>query len=65
MFWRNPQRPYARPLELAFQGEDMVHPLWRHRESMNYNGPKVIYVALVKSGHMLETLSISHYRFQS
>ena len=21
--------------------EDMVHPLWRHRDKVNYNGPKV------------------------
>ena len=27
----------------------------------NYNGPKVIDVALVKSGYMLEHLSISRY----
>jgi len=39
----------------------MVHPLWRHKEQENYNGPKVNNVALVKSGHMLETLSIPHY----
>ena len=29
---------------------------------MNYNGPKVNNVALVKSGHMLETLSIPRYQ---
>ena len=21
--------------------EDMIHPLWRHRDKVNYNGPKV------------------------
>jgi hypothetical protein len=23
------------------QGEDMVHPSWRHGDKVNYNGPKV------------------------
>ena len=39
--FRNPQRPYAElPIKLRWD-EDMVHPLWRHRDKVNYNGPKV------------------------
>ena len=39
---RNPQRPYAElPTVVLGWDEDMVHPLWRHRDQVNYNGPKV------------------------
>ena len=40
--FRNPQRPYAElPIEFLGWDEDMVHALWRHRDHVNYNGPKV------------------------
>jgi hypothetical protein len=38
---RNPQRPYAELLVNHGQDEDMVHPMWRHVDQVNYNGPKV------------------------
>ncbi len=32
----------------------MVHTSWQHVDNMNYNGPKVKFIALVKFGYMLE-----------
>src|SRR5262249_6002564 len=61
---RNPQRPYAElPMPFGWD-EDMVHPLWRHRDKVNYNGPKVrnrepslSVMAGHASGYMLGTLA--------